>query len=73
MKKQTAFLVLAALISTTNLPADDAAVDEIADDAVVSEASTEAVKTSSEWQNWAVAGGAIVAAAIGVIVVATNK
>ena len=28
---------------------------------------------SSNWQNWAVAGGALVAAAIGVVIVATNS
>ncbi len=28
---------------------------------------------STNWQNWAVAGGALIAAAIGVVIVATNS
>lgn len=64
MKKLATLLTVTALVSTTSLRAD-----------VLGEGSVNSTAASNSiaWQNWTVAASALVAAGIGVAVVATNN
>ncbi len=64
MKKLATLVTIFAFISTTQVQA-----------ATTGEGSASSTQASNSiaWQNWAVAAGALVAATIGVIVVATNN
>src|SRR5689334_11410330 len=54
---------------------DDQVAEDIPITSLPGEASASAayVAQSSGWQTWAIAGGAILAAAIGIVLVATNS
>ena len=64
MKKMIALITVLTLNTTIPLSAE-----------ALGEGSASSVKAaqSTNWQNWTVAGVALVAAAIGIIVVATNN
>ncbi|MDP1608493.1 MAG: hypothetical protein Q8L98_04160 [Chlamydiales bacterium] len=61
--------------AATEKPVDPTTVVEENSSFLPGEASIQSTQAaqSSTWQNWAVAGGALVAAAIGVLLVATNS
>jgi hypothetical protein len=63
MKKATTLLTLFALLSTTSLSAQ-------AGDGAATAAKT---AKNNSWQNWVFAGGALIAAAVGITVVMINQ